>query len=208
MVELTRSGTPPSANGELPPTPILLGALEATADGLLVTDLDGNTRYYNRRLLELLDISAKVLADRTFAEALEGSLSLFRTPERFIEVVEGNLENPDEETRHEFELRDGRIVERVSRPLRIGTETAGRVTSIRDVTELRENERCLQNAQQLARVGSWEWDIQEDEVHSSDELYRIFGVDPETFEDDLEAFLGRAHPEDRGRVRQELEKAI
>ncbi|MDP1793560.1 MAG: PAS domain-containing protein [Acidimicrobiales bacterium] len=58
----------------------------------------------------------------------------------------------------------------------------------------------LLRAQEVARVGSWEWDIPGNTVSWSDELYRIFGEDPDALDPTYEAYLERIHPEDRDTV--------
>lgn len=65
---------------------------------------------------------------------------------------------------------------------------------------LRRREAQLAEAQHIAQIGSWEWDVENDVVTWSDELYRIFGVTPQEFAATYEAFLERVHPEDRDRV--------
>jgi PAS domain S-box-containing protein len=60
------------------------------------------------------------------------------------------------------------------------------------------NERLLE-AQEVAHVGSWEWDISADLVWWSDELYRIYGLGRREAIG-YETFLGRVHPEDRSMV--------
>jgi PAS domain S-box-containing protein len=65
--------------------------------------------------------------------------------------------------------------------------------------ELRQTAARLGEAQALAHIGSWQWDIRGDVVTWSDELYRIFGVtrsEPVTYG----AYLERIHPEDRAFV--------
>src|SRR5205085_3753046 len=52
-------------------------------------------------------------------------------------------------------------------------------------------------AQRVAHIGSWEWDIAANQVSWSDELYRIYGLDPEMFGASYEEFLARVHPDDR-----------
>lgn len=74
--------------------------------------------------------------------------------------------------------------------------------------ELRRREATLAEAQTVAQVGSWEWDLTRGQASWSKELYRIFGVDPQVFEPTYEAFLGTVHPDDRGRVAAALDAAL
>jgi PAS domain S-box-containing protein len=66
--------------------------------------------------------------------------------------------------------------------------------------ELELSKRLLADAQALARIGSWEWDLSTNVVTWSDELYRIYGYEPGSVETSYEAFLGRVHPDDRESV--------
>jgi PAS domain S-box-containing protein len=73
-----------------------------------------------------------------------------------------------------------------------------------DVTEREQNEAALLRAQQdlvraqaIGLMGSWEWDIAEGRLHWSDELYRVWGLDPESFTLTAGAIAERIHPEDR-----------
>jgi PAS domain S-box-containing protein len=74
--------------------------------------------------------------------------------------------------------------------------------------ELRNREAQLADAQRVAHVGSWEWDVRSNEVRWSDELYRIHGVEPATFEASYETFLGGVHPDDREYVDSVVKKAF
>jgi len=72
------------------------------------------------------------------------------------------------------------------------------VTERRKVTEaLLQHERLLDETQRLARLGSWEWDIDGDHVTWSDEMFRIFGIEREGFTPTYAAYLERLDPEDR-----------
>jgi len=62
---------------------------------------------------------------------------------------------------------------------------------------LRRNQEDLAEAQRLAKLGSWRLHIPIDHVTWSDELCRIFGVDPDAFGGTYAAFLERVHPDDR-----------
>jgi PAS domain S-box-containing protein len=58
----------------------------------------------------------------------------------------------------------------------------------------------LEEAQRLARIGSWELDLKTNGLTWSDEIYRIFEIDPSQFGGTYEAFLELVHPEDREMV--------
>lgn len=73
--------------------------------------------------------------------------------------------------------------------------------------ELLQHQRMLAQAQQVAHIGSWEWDIAGDRVAWSAELYRIYGVAPGQHAATFEAYLELVHPHDRQRVRQAIEQA-
>jgi PAS domain S-box-containing protein len=73
---------------------------------------------------------------------------------------------------------------------------------------LAERERQLEEAQQVAQVGSWEWQVASDRVTCSKELYRILGVDPAGFPHTRSAFLDLVHPEDRGRVADGVARSV
>lgn len=73
--------------------------------------------------------------------------------------------------------------------------------------ELRRREAQLAEAQAIAHVGSWEWDIETDRIKGSDELYRIYGFEPNAHIKPA-ALLGRVHPDDADVVRQAIEAAV
>ncbi|HQS57863.1 MAG: hypothetical protein B7Y56_05670 [Gallionellales bacterium 35-53-114] len=61
---------------------------------------------------------------------------------------------------------------------------------------LAERERQLREAQTLANLGSWTAEIASGALHWSDEIYRIFGHDPGSFEPSVKAFHAAIHPDD------------
>lgn len=74
--------------------------------------------------------------------------------------------------------------------------------------ELRQRERQFAQAQQLASLGSFEWDRRNDRVNQSDELFRIQGRPVQRHGGPLEQFLECLHPDDRPNVKQLFAEAI
>lgn len=73
---------------------------------------------------------------------------------------------------------------------------------------LRGTEASLAEAQRLARLGSWDWDLTTDAQFWSDETYRVLGFAPRSFPATRSVFLTCIHPEDRTRVEQRLTTAL
>ncbi len=91
----------------------------------------------------------------------------------------------------------------------------GLAVFLRDITErkhtedeLRRSESNLVDAQQLSHTGSWTWNTLTGELRFSLELYRILGLDPETFQLTIENTLRLVHPHDLPAVQRILENAI
>jgi PAS domain S-box-containing protein len=63
--------------------------------------------------------------------------------------------------------------------------------------DLKESNARLEEAQRVAHVGYWEWDLETGEVIWSDETYRIFGLKPQERPMDFAMVRGMVHPEDR-----------
>jgi len=74
--------------------------------------------------------------------------------------------------------------------------------------KIRKSESSLQEAQRIAHLGNWDWDIFENILHWSDEIYRIFGLTPQSFQGTYEAFLASVHPDDREIVKVAVERAL
>lgn len=69
-------------------------------------------------------------------------------------------------------------------------------------------EHQLSVAQEITHIGSWEWDLDSQGVRWSDELYRIYGLEPQSLEITLDTFIDRLHPQDRERVSAAVRSAL
>lgn len=74
--------------------------------------------------------------------------------------------------------------------------TAGK----REEERLRRSEALLVDAQGVAHMGTWEWDVTQPTAVWSQEMYRIYGLTPEEYTPSYEAYLNMVHPDDRARV--------
>jgi PAS domain S-box-containing protein len=73
---------------------------------------------------------------------------------------------------------------------------------------LRQTEVSLAQAQRIAHMGNWEWDIAADRAWWSEEMYRIFGLDSQGDNLTLERSLAFMHPDDRGAVQAAVKRAL
>lgn len=85
----------------------------------------------------------------------------------------------------------------------------------RDITErkkahqeLEQSERFLQEAQKIANFGNWNWDMVRNKITWSDQLYRVFGQEPQEFEATYETLMEIIHPDDREAFNTDVENCI
>jgi PAS domain S-box-containing protein len=124
---------------------LLEATIEATADGILVMDVDGNVTLYNRRLLSLWRLPHRPrFDDQTMLAHIREQLE---DPDEFQKCAEDLRRHPEKESFNVQRFKDGRVFERYSRPQRIGQQIVGRVWSFRDVTE---REKLLRRAVYLS----------------------------------------------------------
>ncbi len=103
-----------------------------------------------------------------------------------------------QDVRDDLEMRvSGRTAELLKANEQLSVELAERK---RAEDDMRASEARLKEAQRLAHIGSWELDIPTKDLSWSDEIYRMFEIDPADFGASYEAFLQRIHPDDRNAV--------
>ena len=74
--------------------------------------------------------------------------------------------------------------------------------------EVAQRTSILTEAQRIAHLGNWEWDIINNTTNWSDEMYRIFGYEPQQIGASYETFLNAVHPEDRQLVDDSVHDAL
>ena len=87
-------------------------------------------------------------------------------------------------------------------------DSAKELGTLVEINALREGEAHFRQAQQIAGLGSWEWDLASGENRWSDEQYHIFGYAPGAVCPSYDVFFHALHPDDRTRVQEETEDAL
>ena len=188
--------------------------VEYTPSAICLKDLEGRYRMVNQRFgewyarapeefigLETHDIFPGPIADQIVARdrAVAGG----------GEISDGEMEVPFADgTRHiltvtKFPVRDsdGKIIG-------VGTVNTD-ITERKKIEEgLRKSEANLARAQAIAHLGNWERYLETGEGTWSDEMFRLLGRDPDTTQPSQQAFLAAVHPEDKARVRANMDAMI
>jgi PAS domain S-box-containing protein len=76
------------------------------------------------------------------------------------------------------------------------------------IEKLQRSESLYKQAQTLAHLGNWTWDINNNIITWSDELYRIYGLEPQSRSLTYEEYLGFIHPDDKEKVTVQVKQAI
>jgi len=91
----------------------------------------------------------------------------------------------------------------------------GHVCIARDITgrraieeKLAKSEESYKEAENIARIGNWEWVIDKDEVNWSDGMFSIFGLDPDEFGKTYNSYLDYVHPDDKDRVTGQVAESL
>ncbi len=122
---------------------LLEAALESTADGLLIVDVEGKIVTYNRKFVEMWRIPEVIVGSRDDEKALAFVLDQLKAPDAFLRKVRDLYQHPESQSFDWLEFHDGRTFERYSQPQRVRGRIIGRVWSFRDVTDRARMEEIL-----------------------------------------------------------------
>jgi PAS domain S-box-containing protein len=147
---------------------------EAAIDGILVVSRDGRMVSFNRRFVEMWDIPPDVVESRSDEAAIQSVLDKLAHPDYFLARVKHLYENPDEESRDEITLKDGRTFDRYSAPIK-GPDGVhyGRVWFFRDVTGRKRTELELRRAAEETRRAYEDLKQAQDQLIRSEKLASI-----------------------------------
>lgn len=132
-------------------TSVLEAQGEASIDGILVVSDVGQILSHNQRFVELWDLPGDIVETKSDSRAIQAVLDKVVDPAAFEARVEYLYENPQERSRDEITLHDGRVFDRYTAPI-IGSEEEyyGRIWFFRDVTIEKNNARDLERAHRMA----------------------------------------------------------
>ncbi len=180
---------------ELERTQLHMGnILESITDAFISLDADGCYTYANRQAGVLLDFSPDLILGKNFWKLFheEADRPLYHACQQAQTNQTTTIlktEYLPRKRRYEF---------------RIYPTGDGLSVFFQDINEqelslkrLQQSERNLIQAQYIAHLGSWDFDMTTGSLNWSDELYRIYGVSPETFSPGINTFINLIHPEDQ-----------
>ena len=185
---------------------LLASMVESSDDAIMAVALDGTVRSWNGGAEKLYGYTAEEFVGRNVSD--------LAPPDRPGEAppVLKKVRRGESVGRYETEciVKDGRrrAVALTVSPVRGPSgEVVGAAAIVRDVTDgrrtsekLRRSETRLAMAQRVAGLGTWGYDVSRDDAWWSDELYRIYGLDPREVPPTLGKLMEVVHPEDRETV--------
>lgn len=121
----------------------LTATLESTHDGILVTDLTGRIRNFNRRFAELWDVPESLLAQPDGTLVQQWMLQRMSEPVVYSHRLSAIETSAQASSTDVISITGGRVLERVSRPQLSRGQTIGRVYSFRDISERIEADRRI-----------------------------------------------------------------
>jgi PAS domain S-box-containing protein len=129
--------------------------VNSSPDGLLVVDSDGRKLLQNRRMVELWEIPSEIAAESDDRRQLAWVTDQTKDPEKFNAKVAELNARPDAVSHDEIELRNGRVFDRDSAPVRgQDGKDYGRIWAFRDITERKRTEAQLLQAQRMESIGT------------------------------------------------------
>jgi len=204
----------------------LTSFMETATDGFLIFDKELNLLEINNPGLKILGMSKENMIDKNI---LEISLGLEKTGryDKYLKVLKtGEPLHIDDLIPHPkfgdiyisvsvFKVGEGLgiIFSDITKRKQAENKLKEFSEQLEDMVdertkELQKSKISLDNAQRIAHIGNWDWDIVKNELYWSDEIYRIFSLNSLEFGATYEAFVNTIHPDDRELVQISVDEAL
>jgi PAS domain S-box-containing protein len=132
---------------------LLSSTLNATDDGILVVDRSRRITSFNRAFAEMWKVPEEVIGRMDSVELVSHVRDQVLGPDDFQAKVASIYADIHSESADTIEFKDGRLIERSSRPQRVDGEIVGRVWTFRDVTEQKRiAEELLESLQRFGQI--------------------------------------------------------
>lgn len=149
----------------------LRATLESTADGILVTDMEGSIRSYNQHFARLWNLPFDVLTRRDDAAVYDWMASCVQDVQQYDQRLHAIRRSPLLEVTDVLALHSGQILERVTLPQYARGRPVGRVFSFRDITQ-----RLKDDAQR--RLAAKVFEASLDAVLIADPQHQVVAANP------------------------------
>jgi PAS domain S-box-containing protein len=175
------------------------------AEGTITSWNKGAERLFGYTAEEAIGLDAGICHQRS-REAIKREITLPLRRDGHLEIF-GKMVRKSGETFNGHMLaslitaQDGTVTGMVGYTLDVTKSKAAEA-------DLRKSEFLLAEAQELAHLGSWEYEVGEEILHWSEETYRLMGTEPGNSDPTLEDFLKFVHPDDIALVRAEIDKSL
>ena len=131
---------------------LLSSTLEATAEGILVVDLNDKIVTYNKRFVEMWQIPDEIINSNDNQKTINYVLEQLINPDDFVNTTKFMNASPEVKNFDILEFKDGKIYERYNHPQMSDGKVNGRVISFRDVTEQRRTNAALRESEYKLRT--------------------------------------------------------